>query len=154
FALTDPDNRADVDFTRRTALLAALERHPIDRALARELVARPEDGRVKLHTIRRALALRRGVPDVFGGAYVPLDRGHGAPRHVVPFARTAGRRAAVTVVPRLALSLALGRPDPPVGRSLWRDTALRVPAALANRRFANVLTGETVETRGALLRIA
>jgi (1->4)-alpha-D-glucan 1-alpha-D-glucosylmutase len=155
FTLVDPDNRRDVDFAHRASALAALARRPIDATLAAELAARPEDGRVKLHTIRTALALRRRAVDVFRGAYVPLDRGHRSLRHVLAFARTAGRRAAITIVPRLPYTLMRGRPDPPVGPAVWHDTALRLPTALAQRSWTNVLTGERIDPMdGGSLRLA
>jgi (1->4)-alpha-D-glucan 1-alpha-D-glucosylmutase len=154
FTLTDPDNRGDVDFARREALLATLAATPVDPALARTLVDHPEDGRPKLHTIRAALALRRRAAAVFRGAYVPLDRGQPALRHAFAFARTAGGRAVVTIVPRFALSLMRGESGAPVGPRVWRDTALRLPASLARRRFTNVLTGEMVVPARGTLRLA
>ncbi len=152
--LVDPDNRRDVDFARRTAMLGALARRPVDLALAAELVARPEDGRVKMHTVRTALALRRRAVDVFRGGYVPLERGRPSLRHVLAFARTGSRRAALTIVPRLTFTLAGGRPDPPVGARVWRDTALVLPPTLARRRWTNVLTGARVDVVDGTLRLA
>lgn len=152
FALVDPDNRREPSFDRRAALLASLEREPIGVALVRALVARPEDGRIKLHVIRAALGLRRVAFDVFRGGYHPLERGAPSLRHVLAFARTAGRRAAITIVPRLVWSLARGRA--PVGRPTWRDTVLTLPAPLGRRRFTNVVTGETVVPSGGELALA
>jgi (1->4)-alpha-D-glucan 1-alpha-D-glucosylmutase len=154
FTLVDPDNRRDVDFARRAALLAALERRPVDVALAGGLLAEPEDGRVKLHTIRTALGLRRRAVDVYRGGYVALDRGQGALRHVIAFARTGARRAAITIVPRLPHALMQGRPEPPIGARVWRDTAVRLPPALRRRRWTNVLTGEHVDPIDGILRLA
>jgi (1->4)-alpha-D-glucan 1-alpha-D-glucosylmutase len=154
FTLVDPDNRRDVDFAARAAMLAALERRPVDTDVAAALLARPEDGRVKLHTIRTALALRRRAVDVFRGGYVALDRGQPSLRHVIAFARTAERRTAITIVPRLPYALMDGRPEPPVGARVWRDTALRLPAALRRRHWTNVLTGARVETADGMLRLA
>ena len=56
-SLVDPDNRRPVDFARR---IDALEADETPVALA----AQWRDGRVKQAVIRRALALRREVPDV------------------------------------------------------------------------------------------
>jgi (1->4)-alpha-D-glucan 1-alpha-D-glucosylmutase len=150
FALVDPDNRRDVDFAARAAHLAWLERRPVDAALARTLLAAPEDGRVKLHVVRTALGLRRRVPDVFRGAYLPLDRGEGNRRHVFAFARTAGRAAAVAIVPRLVFTAMRGRPDAPVGPRPWRGVTLALPPGLARRRYTNVLTGERLSATGSL----
>jgi len=140
FALTDPDNRRAVDFARRRALLGALSSRAPSPDLARELVAHPEDGRVKLHVVRTALAVRRAHPSLSG--YEPLAT-HGAKgRHAFGFARRAGERAVVTIVPRLLLSLG----DPPA----WKDTVVVAPG-LGDGSFTNVLTGETVTaTHGAI----
>jgi (1->4)-alpha-D-glucan 1-alpha-D-glucosylmutase len=154
FTLVDPDNRGDVDFAHCAAVLLALEREPIGVELVRDLIARPEDGRLKLHVIRAALGLRRVAFDVFRGGYVPLERGTPSLRHVVAFARTDGRRAAITIVPRLVWSLMRGRPAPPIGRTVWRDTTLRLPPAFAPRRLVNVLTGEAIATSGGELALA
>jgi (1->4)-alpha-D-glucan 1-alpha-D-glucosylmutase len=65
FSLVDPDNRRPVDFAARAALLDDLRARLAGgdhAALARELVARWEDGHIKLSTIHRALACRRGAP--------------------------------------------------------------------------------------------
>jgi len=150
FLLVDPDNRGDVDFERRAALLDGLVRAPIEPALARALAAAPEDGRIKLHVVHRTLALRRSAPDVFRGAYVPLERGSGRLAHVVAFARTAGSRAALAVAPRLVMALGRGRAGAPIGPTVWRDTALELPPVLAGRRWTNVYTGETLVPGGAL----
>jgi (1->4)-alpha-D-glucan 1-alpha-D-glucosylmutase len=60
-AMVDPDNRRPVDFDERRDALAALDSGaPIDRT------------NIKLHVIRRALALRANRPAPFAGAYNPL----------------------------------------------------------------------------------
>ncbi|HJZ37772.1 MAG TPA: hypothetical protein VJ204_16000, partial [Solirubrobacterales bacterium] len=60
-SMVDPDNRRPVDFdARRTALAALDSGAPIDRTT------------IKLHIIRRALALRASRPEPFAGAYNPL----------------------------------------------------------------------------------
>ncbi|HWB42394.1 MAG TPA: malto-oligosyltrehalose synthase, partial [Gemmatimonadales bacterium] len=69
-ALVDPDNRRPVDFALRQRLLEEVERGTMGDAASREsflshLVAAPEDGRLKLHVIRAALAARRTRPEAF-----------------------------------------------------------------------------------------
>jgi (1->4)-alpha-D-glucan 1-alpha-D-glucosylmutase len=60
-SMVDPDNRRPVDFDARRDVLAALDSGaPIDRT------------NIKLHVIRRALALRASRPAPFAGAYNPL----------------------------------------------------------------------------------
>jgi (1->4)-alpha-D-glucan 1-alpha-D-glucosylmutase len=60
-SMVDPDNRRPVDFDARRDALAALDSGaPVDRT------------NIKLHVIRRALALRARRPEPFAGAYNPL----------------------------------------------------------------------------------
>ncbi len=60
-SMVDPDNRRPVDFEERRTALAALDSGaPINRT------------NVKLHIIRRTLALRAARPEPFAGAYDPL----------------------------------------------------------------------------------
>ena len=60
-SMVDPDNRRPVDFQERRDALAALDSGaPVDRT------------NIKLHVIRRALALRAHRPKPFAGAYNPL----------------------------------------------------------------------------------
>jgi (1->4)-alpha-D-glucan 1-alpha-D-glucosylmutase len=61
-SMVDPDNRRPVDFQARRDALAALDSGAaIDRT------------NIKLHVIRRALALRANRPEPFAGAYNPLS---------------------------------------------------------------------------------
>jgi (1->4)-alpha-D-glucan 1-alpha-D-glucosylmutase len=61
-SMVDPDNRRRVDFGARRDALAALDAGAaVDRS------------NIKLHLIRRALALRARRPDPFAGAYRPLE---------------------------------------------------------------------------------
>jgi (1->4)-alpha-D-glucan 1-alpha-D-glucosylmutase len=117
-ALVDPDNRRPVDFDQRVRLLdevagrfdeGGVER---DRLLA-EMVHEPEDGRIKLHVTRAALAARRRHPRLFvGGSYLPLfAAGAGVPAgpgQLVAFGRAADGAYAVAVAPRLVAAAAAG----------------------------------------------
>jgi hypothetical protein len=114
FSLVDPDNRRPVDFERRRMLLQALDgvglgapqrgesRTPSPNGLGAVL----DDGRAKLHLIRRALHLRRQRPELFtDGDYRPLAvEGPHAERLCV-FSRSLGGRSLVVIVPRLLAGL-------------------------------------------------
>src|SRR5262249_12877524 len=113
--LTDPDNRRPVDYAQRETLLADLEHRTPDAALAAELVERPEDGRIKLHVVRTALALRREHPEIFRGGYQSLAAGGGGATHVFAFVRRGARRVAVTIVPRLTVTLVGDPTGTPLG---------------------------------------
>ncbi|HXH46090.1 MAG TPA: malto-oligosyltrehalose synthase [Bradyrhizobium sp.] len=95
-SLVDPDNRRPVDFAARHAALTALEA-PDWSGLTK---AWP-DGRLKLAWTRHLLALRNRLPDIFvRGGYQPLEVRGAHADHVIAFARTHGRAAAIVVVAR------------------------------------------------------
>jgi (1->4)-alpha-D-glucan 1-alpha-D-glucosylmutase len=150
FSLVDPDNRRPVDFAARRALLGELRPHPERPAagLAAALAAAPEDGRIKLFCTQRALTFRRSRRPLFEqGRYDPLTAAGAAADHVLAFARVRGETATLAVVGRHFVRLC---PDGehPVGER-WRDTRLRLPEALAARRYRNVLTDELIEPASA-----
>ncbi len=150
FSLVDPDNRRPVDFDRGVLLLeqvdhAFAQAPDARRAFLTELVMHPEDGRLKLHTIQRLLGIRRDWPDVFlRGSYRPLRAAGPAADSVVGFAREAGARRAVIVVPRL-LASRLTPESAGSEASLWDGTALGLPAGWP-ARWICALTGESLES--------
>jgi (1->4)-alpha-D-glucan 1-alpha-D-glucosylmutase len=133
-SMVDPDNRRPVDFTRRFAALNA-DATPV------ALAARWQDGRVKQAVIRRALALRREVPNLFArGEYRPLEVSGPLAAHVLAFLRSSGDALCIVVVPRLAGRL-LGLPDTANGTSItipaevWHSTTLHLPEDVTGRRL-------------------
>ncbi|HVE78014.1 MAG TPA: hypothetical protein VNA89_04080, partial [Gemmatimonadaceae bacterium] len=154
FSLVDPDNRRPVDYGLRARLLAELDRAAgkPGRLLA-DLLARPEDGRIKLWVTTRLLRERRHRPAPFvGGGYEPVEATGAHARSVFAFLRRgADGSAALAVVPRLPLSVT---PDgaPPVGAA-WRDTRLALPAPLARRGWRSVLGAPELEG-GAQVAVA
>jgi len=140
FSLVDPDNRRPVDYTRRRELLDALpERGSPEPSLVSELLAHPEDDRLKLFATATMLRARRAAHDVFRcGAYEPLAVDGSAREHLFAFARILGQRQAIVAVPRLVATL---RPDgeAPIGDT-WRDTRIAVPDA-APRCYRQAFTG-------------
>jgi (1->4)-alpha-D-glucan 1-alpha-D-glucosylmutase len=152
FALVDPDNRRPVDFDLRRRLLddviLGIEA-PDDerRTFLRRLVEAPEDGRIKLHVIRCALAARRERPELFGaGDYVPLRAEGDLAEHVVVFARTAASGAVLAVTPRLTTGLPAGSLEAPVGRSVWADTSIPLPESLRGAAWTSVMTRERLSS--------
>ena len=136
FSLVDPDNRRPVDYERRRRILQGLPGR-VDADLTRDLVARKEDGRVKLFVTRQALACRRDHHGLFSaGEYFACEATGEGKEHVFGFARRRGDVWAVVAVPRLVTSLpaSLG------------DAALLLPAETPpGLRFRNVFTGEQAE---------
>jgi (1->4)-alpha-D-glucan 1-alpha-D-glucosylmutase len=150
-ALVDPDNRRPVAYAAREQMLKAFDgRRETDAPLAAELVRTAEDGRAKLFLIARALEARRRDPDLFlSGRYQALavEGAHAA--HVVAFAREAGGRRAVVIVPRFLASL-VQETELPLGPGVWQDTAVRLPPGTTGR-WRDAFTGRIGRGDGSLM---
>jgi (1->4)-alpha-D-glucan 1-alpha-D-glucosylmutase len=149
-SLVDPDNRRPVDFALRRRLLAQLaaqvESTPDLPGLARQLATSPEDGRVKLYLIHRALGFRREHRALFlGGEYQPVEGVGPWAEHLCAFMRALGPQAALVVVPRLLASR--GFDGLPVGEACWESTRLRVPVS-PGTVFRDVFTGHRLKVDG------
>ena len=151
FSLVDPDNRRPVDYTRRRMMLAALQGIDmdtcVDRGLMKSLVEEGLiDGRCKLFLTWKVLQLRRDQEALFrDGSYVPLRVTGDHASNVCAFARLYEGNLAVTIAPRLYLRLLGERDDPPLGASVWGDTAIELPKEYgATVQFRNVFDGKTV----------
>jgi (1->4)-alpha-D-glucan 1-alpha-D-glucosylmutase len=165
FALVDPDNRRPVDYETRQALLDKVivgSEEPEDsrRRFLRGLVESPDDGRIKLHLVHSALAVRRERPRLFAsGQYLRLDAEGAACDHVFAFARIAGKSsfgapsnpgqtasggAAIIVVPRLTTALLSDPMAAPIGEAAWADTTISLPAALIDHTWTCALSRETL----------
>jgi (1->4)-alpha-D-glucan 1-alpha-D-glucosylmutase len=144
-SLVDPDNRRPVDFAARRAGLAALTARIATgdlRGLARELTEGWTDGGIKLYVIHRALGARHAAPALFGqGRYVPLAVAGAAESSVCAFARCHGPAAAIVVVPRLVARLTGKGARLPLGRGVWGDTRVLLPAELGAGSFVDRFTG-------------
>ena len=158
-SLVDPDNRRPVDYARRRDVLSAL-----GSAAASDLLESRADGRVKMFVAHRALAARAALREVFErGDYVPLQIAGARRDCAFAFARVGARPAgvsppgesragsganapgvAITCVPRLVGSLMADGAAPPIGRQVWADTRIELPAGIAERTFRDTFTGATV----------
>ncbi|MFU9139115.1 malto-oligosyltrehalose synthase [Erwinia tasmaniensis] len=134
FTLVDPDNRREPDF-------AALER------LGEENLSltpdRDFDGQLKQQVIARLLHLRQQMPTLFSrGEYLPLSASGNRAEKVIAFARVGHEAALLVIAPRLVFDAVNGSdPGHPAG---WTQTEIILPERLANRRYRNVLSGETI----------
>ncbi|NPV29398.1 MAG: malto-oligosyltrehalose synthase [Firmicutes bacterium] len=158
FSLVDPDNRRPVDFEKRAALLAALQKQEAGglAGLVQELLACWEDGRVKLFLTYKALHFRRAHRELFArGAYIPLDATGPLGAHVCAFLRRLENSWALVAVPRLLAKFLAGQPPAgplaarfPPGADAPEGSAL-VLAAGAPERWRSIFTGAQVQARGA-----
>lgn len=148
FNLVDPDNRRPVDYASRRQLLEDIRR--LDEGQPETLPTRLRpllddmaDGRVKLYTIWRVLALRREAEALFrDGDYLPLAVAGPLADHVCAFVRRHDGLALIAVVPRLTVALLADMHPLPCGAAVWQDTAIELPDDLATRSWRNVLSGE------------
>ena len=135
-SLVDPDNRRLVDFDARRAALRGGE--PVGVAAAHW-----RDGCVKARLTAVGLAVRASRPGLFTvGDYLPLKVEGAAASQFVAFARSSGDDAAIIVAPRLCLTLMGGRSD--LSGIALGDTRVILPAALAERRMVDAVTGDPV----------
>ncbi|MHB8577011.1 MAG: malto-oligosyltrehalose synthase, partial [Dehalococcoidia bacterium] len=155
-SLVDPDNRRPVDYALRERLLHELLRGITaadgdTAALAGELLAAPEDGRIKLYVTHAALTFRQRHRDLFGAedSYAALELTGSHAEHAVAFLRRLGpgREAALVVAPRLVTHLTKNG-EPPVGQH-WGDTAVILRGEPPGTRFRDLFTGaiSTIEER-------
>lgn len=155
FALVDPDNRRPVDYEKRQQMLDDVITHiegPEDsrRSFLQSLVEAPEDGRIKLHIVHTALAMRYDHTSLFAtGHYIPLQIEGPNHEHLIAYARVARasensegtQKAAIIVVPRLTTSL---KSAAPVGEAVWSETRIRLPETLQNREWRSALLSENL----------
>jgi (1->4)-alpha-D-glucan 1-alpha-D-glucosylmutase len=149
YNLVDPDNRRRVDFAIRSAMLEEIIREA-DRnqvKLVEKLLDSPQDGRIKMYVIHRALQFRRNHPELFAsGAYVPLEAAGERARHVIAFARRAGRDSVIIAAGRFFTELGTTAGSFPAG-AVWSGTDVILPPDLAARRYVDLFTGCTIDVR-------
>ena len=148
-SFVDPDNRRPVDYERRASLLAGMPAGAC-RDAARALLAARTDGRIKLYTTRRALAVRSRMRRVFEeGDYVALQAEGPSQDSIFAFARAHAEGVAVTCVPRLVA----GKPSP-VGAANWVDSRVILPPALHHQWWRDAFTGAVHESKDGVLEAA
>jgi len=122
YSLVDPDNRRPVDFQHRKKLL-----HQASDISAEEAWKNREEGLPKLWLIRKTLAMRAKMKDVFKGTYESLNLRGETAEHLIAFMRGG---VAITIVPRFILKL----------KGDWKGLAVELPG----RSWRNEFTGENV----------
>ncbi|PSN06632.1 malto-oligosyltrehalose synthase [Siccibacter turicensis] len=139
FSLVDPDNRRDPDFP---ALEQMLDHENPGGLYAVESWL---SGELKQHVIHNVLTLRQQNPALFRrGDYLPLAAQGEHADNVIAYARTDSRDALIVIAPRLVFSALDGSVAGPHAER-WAGTSIALPPALANRRYRDLLTGETLE---------
>ncbi|MGD9724178.1 MAG: malto-oligosyltrehalose synthase [Pirellulales bacterium] len=158
FNLVDPDNRRPVDFqARRDALAWLSEQARLEPTrLARELLSRWPDERIKMFVMWRALQFRSREQELFQGPYTPLTCEGPHAGQLLAFARDAASHSVLCIVPRTAYEswrTRKGARKVSFGGSAspwplapwWQETSVVLPAEAATS-WRHVLTGHTVPT--------
>jgi len=151
--LVDPDNRRPVDYALRERYLDALESMAAESGAAsvcQELVRTVNDGRIKLWTMYRALALRQREAATFQrGEYIALNTGNGKQgavkaEHIIAFLRQNPQtgKTVLAAVPRFACTLMGNKAALPIGEA-WGKAELMLPEN-APRRYKNIFTDSPV----------
>ncbi|MGD9741898.1 MAG: malto-oligosyltrehalose synthase [Dongiaceae bacterium] len=144
-SLVDPDNRRPVDFVLRHRLLLALEGEDRDSEapMAGRLLASWRDGRIKLHVLKRLLALRREHEEIFREAdYLPLAPVGTARDNLLAFARRTKNSAMIVLVGRWLARLT--KPEAHrYDNRIWGDTAIATPGMAG--RWRDALTGRQLD---------
>ena len=151
FSLVDPDNRRPVDYGRRASMLDDLVNRFDDpgegpTGLCRDLIATPADGRIKLYTTWRALAVRRHSSRPLLLGRIPAG----------PCPRSSCRTPLRLPSPRRQAYLPGGRASPEHATCLARHAAdrrrsvggygARPPRDHPRNTFQNVFTGAILQS--------
>jgi (1->4)-alpha-D-glucan 1-alpha-D-glucosylmutase len=142
-SLADPDNRRAVDFEKRRQLMAELEG-----AKFAGLFEDAGDGRLKLFTMRKLLALRKENPSLFlHGGYTPLQVTGERAAHVVAFARRYQGAGVIAVAGRLFATMGVQAGEVPRGVAAWRDGRIDLPFLVEGTALHDVLSGRVCTVR-------
>jgi (1->4)-alpha-D-glucan 1-alpha-D-glucosylmutase len=134
--LVDPDNRRPVNFTLRQKLLSEVV--TLNPTRASTLLDTPNDGKIKLYTIYKALQFRKSRPILFEkGEYLPIAIKGTQAKHVVAFCRRNASEYALVIVPRFLVNSPYTGMSESKGHNAkhltakyiidWADTCLKLP---------------------------
>ncbi|MCX2740099.1 malto-oligosyltrehalose synthase [Pontibacter anaerobius] len=150
-SLVDPDNRRPVDYDMHRRYLQELqqaEEQSIEK-LHEALLHHPENGKVKLYLLHKALTTRRELQTLFARSeYMPLQVQGPKKEHLLAFARHHQGQWVLVAVPLQLVSL-VGSHDQPLGHEVWQDTIILLPDK-APQAWQQVLGKGTVNASPAL----
>jgi (1->4)-alpha-D-glucan 1-alpha-D-glucosylmutase len=109
----------------------------------------PENGRIKLFLVAKALAARNLHGTLFEKGYYQALQTTGTRRnHLVAYCRKWKRQWTVVIAPRLLVGMIDETADP-LGRRIWRDTAITLPDS-APVYWRDFFTGLRLEAKGKI----
>jgi (1->4)-alpha-D-glucan 1-alpha-D-glucosylmutase len=147
FSLVDPDNRQPVDFAQRRKFLADISEAERGNLIdfIEQMMRQPEDGRIKMYLMKRALNFRRMQHELFAtGDYQPLLVAGSRNNHVIAFSRTMRNRSIIVATGRFFSRLGT-RDRLPIGRAVWNETFILMEKRTKFSRYRDVFTGEVLK---------
>jgi (1->4)-alpha-D-glucan 1-alpha-D-glucosylmutase len=146
FSLVDPDNRRPVDFIERKKLMAEIregERGDLIDFIER-MMQQPEDGRIKMYLIRRALNYRREQYELFAtGDYQPVRIVGNLKNHVIAFSRNLRNKSVIVAAGRFFSRFTA--PDQlSIIQDTWNGTFISMEKNMKFCRYRNIFTGEVI----------
>ncbi|MFW6148766.1 MAG: malto-oligosyltrehalose synthase [Atribacterota bacterium] len=129
--LVDPDNRRPVDYNYRINSLQDIKtsvrnsKNTIN--LLRELLSKPENGKIKLFIIYQLLQLRNRESELFlKGSFVPLSIKGKYKDNIIAYLRAYKNKTLITIVPRFCTKLVKSG-QYPLGNNIWKNTFIELP---------------------------
>jgi len=150
-SFVDPDNRRPVDFEQRQAFLKEIKAKSETDILSfiSEMMAAPEDGKIKMFLIYQALKARRENVELFQrGDYQKLAVLGSLKDKIVAFSRKCGDRTAIIIAPRLLTDL-IKEGEYPLGEQVWQETRISV-ASGSSFVWKNAMTNQEIESEDTL----
>jgi (1->4)-alpha-D-glucan 1-alpha-D-glucosylmutase len=156
-SLVDPDNRRPVDFELRQKYLKEIKAKTKAKGKAKsnllsyiaDILKTPEDGRVKLFLIYRALQARQEHSELFRrGDYQKLTILGSLKTHVVAFARNLGDTRVIAIAPRNLTPL-IKEGELPLGEQVWHETRIVQPPGSSSVWY-EAITGQEIHSEDTL----
>ncbi len=148
-SFVDPDNRRPVDFEQRQAFLKEIKtRTETDIfGFIAEIMAAPDDGKIKMFLIYQALKARQENSELFQrGDYQKLAVLGSLKDKIVAFSRNCGERTAIVIAPRLLTDL-VKEGEYPVGEQVWQETRISVASG---HLWKNAITNQEIQSQDTL----
>lgn len=150
FSFVDPDNRRPVDYDLRIRMFEELKKRESDIGplkLINELTVNKDNGKIKMYLIHKSLNFRKNNRELFErGEYLTLETMGERANNVCAFARRAGNRRSLTVVPRFLTELVSPEGIFPLDAER-KDSFIVIPFVEIGAMYRNIFTDEIVTAK-------
>lgn len=145
FSLVDPDNRREVDFSKRKDLLKSILEIKDDQKLEKllQFLNEPADGRIKLYITKTMLQIRQRYGDVFTkGTYHPLTIHGDNQNHLIAFAWQFDKKVFIAITTRFLIPL-MQNSSLIIPSKTWNNHFVSLTEELGSHPFQDVLSGKS-----------